>query len=409
MNETLDGARDPHPKLVWLMCLANMTYGFGYALVLVAVPQLLAARGVPEPEIAALTALAMTAALGTFLVSPLLDTLVSRRAWSVLLALGATALTAGLPFIPASGPYFAPLLALDALAISLFSSALGGWLGAALPKGCDKTVGTWFTIGNSTGFGIGALTQFWLLTHLSAGAGAAVLGAMMLAPLVLLPLVPIPASDKLGVHESFRALGRDVVQLLRQGPVLRILLLFLLPCAAFTLTNAFGGLGDDFEASAGLVDLSNGIGATVVGFVASIGARAALNRVSAPAMYLLVGALGAVFTLALMAFPHAPAVFVVAVLGENALQSFAQVSQYAIIFRSIPSGSPTASSQFGLLGTAAVVPYAYMQALDGYGYKLAGGVSGEFLMDAALSLAACLAVAVPVRRWLRAGTLEAVS
>ena len=55
------------PRRVWLLGLANMSYGYGYAVVLVTTPQLLAARGVAEPIIADLTALAMSAALGTFL------------------------------------------------------------------------------------------------------------------------------------------------------------------------------------------------------------------------------------------------------------------------------------------------------------------------------------------------------
>jgi MFS transporter, PAT family, beta-lactamase induction signal transducer AmpG len=53
-----------------------------------------------------------------------------------------------------------------------------------------------------------------------------------------------------------------------------------------------------------------------------------------------------------------------------------------------------------------VIPYAYMQMLDGYGYKLAGGVAGSFAMDAVVSLAACILLLVPVMGWLRAGKLE---
>jgi PAT family beta-lactamase induction signal transducer AmpG len=47
-----------------------------------------------------------------------------------------------------------------------------------------------------------------------------------------------------------------------------------------------------------------------------------------------------------------------------------------------------------------------MQMLDGYGYKLAGGVNGSFMMDALVSLAACTLLAVPVIHWLRSGKLE---
>jgi PAT family beta-lactamase induction signal transducer AmpG len=295
------------------------------------------------------------------------------------------------------------------LVLSLYNSAVGGWLGAALPKSSDETIGTWFTIGNSSGFGLGALTQYWLVTHTSAGLGAALVGVATLIPLAVLPLVPAADAGRKAVHESFRSLAREVVQLVRQPLVLRVLLMFILPCAAFTLTNAFGGMGPDFHATNNLVSVANGIGAVAIGLFASILARLALKWVSAPFLYLSIGIVGAAFTLGLLALPHSPATYLLAVLGENAAQSIAQVSQNAIIFRSIRQGSSLASSQFGLLSTAFVVPYVYMQGLDGFGYKLAGGVTGSFTMDALVSLAACALLFWPVLRWIASGKLEVTS
>lgn len=394
------------PKLVWLMGLINSTYGFAYAVVLVTVPQLLAARGVSEPVIAGLTGLAVAATMATFAIAPVLDTLVSRRAWSIALALTAAALTFLVLVIPMASAMLAPVLAIDALATSLYSAAVGGWLGAALPKSCDETIGTWFAIGNAFGFGLGAVCQYWLITHLAAGLGAALVAGAALLPIAILPLIPAPDADRRAVHESFANLGRDVTQLVRQPLILRIILMFVLPCAAFTLTNAFGGIGRDFHASDSLVDIANGVGSTLIGFIASLVARLLLKWLPAPLMYLAVGSLGAAFTLALLALPRTPATYVLAVLGENAAQSIAQVSQNTIVFRSIRRGSPLASSQFGMLNTAAIIPYVYMQMLDGYGYKLAGGVSGSFLTDALVSVAACALLVAPVLRWLRAGKLE---
>jgi MFS transporter, PAT family, beta-lactamase induction signal transducer AmpG len=218
--------------------------------------------------------------------------------------------------------------------------------------------------------------------------------------------MPAPDAGRRAVHESFGNLARDLAQLVRRPVVLRILLIFVLPCAAFTLTNAFGGIGRDFHASEGLVDVANGVGATVIGFVASLAARLLLKRLPAPLLYLGIGVIGAAFTLSLLALARTPTTYLMAVVGENMAQSIAQVSQNAIVFRSIPEGSPLASSQFGLLSTALVIPYAYMQMLDGYGYKLAGGVAGSFAMDALVSLAACILLLVPVMGWLRAGKLE---
>jgi PAT family beta-lactamase induction signal transducer AmpG len=394
---------------VWLMGFANATYGFGYAAVLVTAPQLLASHGVAEPVIAGMTTLALSFSLLVFAVAPVLDTLISRRAWSVGLGLVGATLTALVLLLPATSHVLGPALAADALVLSLYNAAIGGWLGAALPKSSDETIGTWFTIGNSSGFGIGALTQYWLVSHTRGGLGAALVGVATLIPLAVLPLVPATDAGRKAVYESFRTLARDVAQLVSQPLVLRVLLMFILPCAAFTLTNAFGGMGPDFHAADNLVSVANGIGAVVIGFFACILARLVLKRVSAPFLYLAIGSLGAAFTLGLLALPHSPATYLLAVLGENAAQSIAQVSQNAITFRSIRQGSPLASSQFGLLNTAAVVPYAYMQGLDGFGYKLAGGVTGSFTMDASVSLAACALLFWPVLRWSATGKLEVPS
>jgi PAT family beta-lactamase induction signal transducer AmpG len=394
---------------VWLMGFANSTYGFGYAAVLITAPQLLASRGVAEPVIAGLTTLALSSTLLVFVVAPVLDTLISRRAWSIALGLVGATLTTLVLLLPASSHFLGAALAADALVLSLYNSAVGGWLGAVLPKSSDETIGTWFTIGNSSGFGLGALTQYWLVTHTPAGLGAALVGVATLIPLAILPLVPATDAGRKAVHESFRNLARDVVQLVSQPLVLRVLLMFILPCAAFTLTNAFGGMGPDFHAADNLVSVANGIGAVVIGVFASILARLVLKRVTAPFLYLAIGSLGAAFTLGLLALPHSPATYLLAVLGENAAQSIAQVSQNAIIFRSIRQGSPLASSQFGLLSTAFVVPYVYMQGLDGFGYKLAGGVTGSFTMDASVSLAACGLLFWPVLRWIATGKLEVTS
>lgn len=402
MSEPLDA----RPRWIWLMGFANLTYGFGYAAILVTAPQLLAAHGVPQPVIAGMTALATGISLASFCLAPLLDTLVSRRTWAIGFALLAATLTTLVLLLPAGSPWLGATLAAAALALGLYNAAIGGWLGAALPKSCDATISTWFTIGNSSGFGIGALTQFWLVAHLPSGVGALSVGLATLIPLAILPIIPATDLGRKAVHESFGSLARDLKHLISQSMVLRIIAIFVLPCAAFTLTNAFGGLGPDFHASDGMVSVANGIGAVLIGMGASLLTRLILRRFPAPFVYLSIGVLGAAFTLALLALPHAPSTYLLAVLGENAAQSVAQVATSAIIFRSIRQGSQLASSQYGLLGTASSVPYSYMLALDGYGYKLAGGVTGSFMMDAGLSLAACALVFWPVMRWLSAGKLE---
>ena len=398
---------ETRPRFVWAMGMSNAAYGYAYAGVLVTMLQVMAAHGVAEPVIANYTALSGAASLATFALAPLLDTMISRRAWALVLGVLVAALTTALLAVSPTGVLVGPLMMADALALVMLTTALGGWLGAALPKDMDDTIGTWFTMGNAGGFGLGALSQYWLITTLPAPWGPLAVGVIALAPLALQPLIPSPDAGLKAVRESFGDLGRDVAVLVRQPLVLRLVVMFALPCAAFTLTNAFGGLGPDFHVSAGVVDLANGFGATVTGLAAALLARWFLRFVHGPLLYLGIGVVGALFTVTVIALPHTAPVYLVAVIGENMAQSFAQVSQNAVIFGSIRRGSPLAASQFGLLNTAALLPYSYMLALDGYGYHLIGNVAGSFWMDAVVSLAACLILLIPVRHWMRSGKLTA--
>lgn len=395
------------PRYVWAMGLTNAAYGYSFAGVLVTTPQIMAAHGVGEPVIAGLTALATMASLTTFVLAPLLDTLISRRAWALSLGLLAVGFTVAMLAVSPTGPLVGPLMMADALALVMLTTALGGWLGAALPKDMDDTIGTWFTMGNAGGFGLGALSQYWLLNTMPAPWGLVIVGALASLPLALQPLIPSPDRSLKAVRESFGDLRRDLVVLVRQPLVQRIIVMFALPCAAFTLTNAFGGLGPDFHVSPALIDTANGVGSTIAGVASAMLARVLLRFVHAPLLYLGVGIAGAAFTAIIVGLPHTPFVYVVAVIGENVAQSIAQVSQNAIQFGSIRRDSPIAASQFGLLTTAALLPYTYMQALDGYGYHLLGNVAGSFWMDAGVSLVACLLLLVPVLHWMRSGQLTA--
>lgn len=398
---------ETRPRYVWAMGLSNAAYGYAYAGVLVTMPQVMAAHGVGEPVIAELTALANFASLATFAIAPVLDTLFARRTWAVGLGLLAAVLTVAMLSASPTGALVAPLMMGDALTLVMLTTALGGWLGAALPKDMDDTIGAWFTIGNGVGFGIGALGQYWLITTLPAPIGQVVAGGVVLVPMLFFRLIPSPDHGRKAVRESFGGFIRDLTVLVRLPLVLRVIILFALPCAAFTLTNAFGGLGPDFRVSSGMVGIANGVGATVVGMGAALFGRWCLSRVHAPLLYLGIGMAGAVFTALVIGLPHSPAIYLLAVCGENIAQSIAQVSQNAIVFGSIRRGSPLAASQFGLLTTAALLPYTYMQALDGYGYHLAGNVAGSFWMDAGLSVTACILLVGPVVYWMRRGQLTA--
>jgi PAT family beta-lactamase induction signal transducer AmpG len=98
-----------------------------------------------------------------------------------------------------------------------------------------------------------------------------------------------------------------------------------------------------------------------------------------------------------------PATFAVAVVGENLFASAALAVATAIIFDTIGKNNPLAATQFAVLNAALLIPPTYMQQLDGMAYGW-GGLTGNLLMDASLSLVTCGTLALGlslVRRSVR--------
>jgi len=87
-------------------------FGFYGGILFYAVPQLLAARHIPEERIASLTGLLILPGVLSFLVAPILDVRFSRRWYATVCCALATA----------------------ALAVGLFAAALGGWLASVIPS-----------------------------------------------------------------------------------------------------------------------------------------------------------------------------------------------------------------------------------------------------------------------------------
>lgn len=394
------------PTLV--MGLTNLPFGAYGAVTLITVPQLLAARHVSEPQIAAITATAMIPTVCSFLLAPMLDVGFSRRRYALALGI----LTAVASFLALRQhedlPQLGLVLILGFFAASLFSSALAGWLSSVVPQGEAGKLAAGFTIGNIGGFGIGAILFITLLRALPGTLGAVLVSACVASPLLLLVFIPRSSSNLRGVHESFSTLGHDLAALLKQRTVVRTLILFCLPASSFALTNTLGGLGADFDASEGFVALIAGIGVTAAGIAGSLLIPKVIERLAPRLTYLAIGSLGALFTLLIIGLPKDPVVFAVTLIGQNLFQSAAFVVETTIIFQSMGSANPLAATQFAFLNAATSLPIVYMQAVDGRAYG-AGGLPTMLATDAVLSLAACTVLLTLVLWWRRSERAEAAS
>src|SRR5277367_385863 len=75
-----------HPP-IWLLGFGLWPLGVNGALLLVTMPQLLAAQHASETRIAAITAMALLPGFVSFLMAPLLDWRHSRRTWAIVFTL----------------------------------------------------------------------------------------------------------------------------------------------------------------------------------------------------------------------------------------------------------------------------------------------------------------------------------
>jgi PAT family beta-lactamase induction signal transducer AmpG len=379
------------------MGLSNSSIGLYTGVVFFAIPQMLAARHVPEGRIAGISAAAMFPYFWSVVFGPMLDVRFSRRWYATLLA----ALEAVLVVVA--------LLNLDHLAIletavvlgsaasMLSGSALGGWLSTVCPREDENRLSAWYNIANISSTGVTSVIAGELVRHLPMGMAASLLGGLVFLPAVIFLFMPAPGPDRRLAGESFAQFSREVFALLRRREVLIALLLFVSPCGSFALTNMLGGLGNDFSASPRIVSLAGGAGAIVPGVLGSLLLPLLAKRAPLRLLYLANGVAGGLFTLSLIALPHTSWSFVLALIGEFLFQAVSYATATAITLEVIGQNNPLAATTFIFLIAATNVPITYMLLVDGRGYSL-GGIAGGFAADAVASIAMCLLIGLLLTR-----------
>lgn len=377
----------------WALGLATLCNGAFSGVLVVTVPQLLAARGVPELQIASISGLSFLPGAFNFLVAPVLDVGLSRRIYALILALGLAVLTALSLNLLSNLPALAVTMFAANVCYYLYTPAIAGWFAPLLARNEEPVLGSWMSAASVAGFGCSSAAAILLLRGLPYELGVAVICMVGLAPLSLFFFVPHEPMPTLSFRDSFGPVTRNLARIVRDRHIWRMMALFAVPCATFSLTNTLSGVGRDFHASEAFVGLIGGAGTTLGGVFGALIAPLFVKRFPPLTLYIGIGVLGALFTLSLIIPARTPGLFALAMVGENVFQSAALALTYALILLSIGKNNPTASTQFALINAAWVVPIVYMPMLDGLGYDR-GGLSGNLAVDAGLSLIGCTVMAL---------------
>jgi PAT family beta-lactamase induction signal transducer AmpG len=385
---------------VWLLGFANLPLGLTGGLALLTMPQWLAGQRVPEPVIAEITTLALIPTFLVFLLGPVFDLWFSRRTYAIGSILVAASGAFGTVVSGSNLAVLGAAMVCSTLGAIANTMAIGGWFGTLVSKEKDATLGAWMNIANVGGFGLIAAVGIGLMRALPAPAAGAVLGASNLVPLLIYLRTPAPPPDRRLARESFGQFFKDLAALLKKPVVFRTLLLFAVPAASFALTNTLGGLGGDYHASERFVSLMGGAAGIGAGLVGSLLVPPIASRAPVRALYLGIGFVGAIFTLTLIIAPRTPALFGIAMTGQNVAQAAALATVNVVALQSLGKDNPFAATQFGLLLSASALPITYMQLIDGHSYGR-GGLTLMYLADGGLGLLACALMAGLLTLWAR--------
>jgi PAT family beta-lactamase induction signal transducer AmpG len=392
---------------VWLMGLSNATIGLVGGFIVLPLPQMLAAQGVPELKIAAVSAACLSPGFWVFLVGPLLDIRFTRRWYATLFAaLAGFCLTCAV--LLRGHLLLLEISVMIAYAAAVLSSnALGGWLAGVIPDVAEADsdnpnhegakLSAWTQVGLFLGNGLMAGLAAEGLRSLPLTVIAPLLGILVFLPAAIFPWIPMPGSaapdaPTRTMGASFHNLFLELRALLKRREVLPTLLLFTAPTGSFALTNQLSGVAHDFHASDAFVGRMGGAVLSLAGAIGALLLPILARRLKALPLYILIGTVGSLFTLALLILPRSPATFALAFLGENIVQALSFTAAVAICFATIGRDNPLAATQFSLLTSATVLPILYMGILDGRTYG-GHGLAGMYLVDGSLSLAACILMA----------------
>jgi hypothetical protein len=383
--------------------LALFPFGLVVGFTITALPFLLTRQGIPLGRVASTSAMVMSPTFWGFLLCPVLDTGLTRRAYCWILAVVsavcvALALALGV-MSPARLGLSEGLLLAAELGMVMYANAANGWMAEFLPDNMRGSVSGWTNVANLGGGAAGSMAVMALAPHFRMQW----IGLGLAACIVLgvLPTMVFPASRRSVFR--FRQVFTETLNTILAASCKRKCLvgfaLFLAPVGACAGINLFAGMGANFHVSEGVVVLVTGAGAAIATSVGALAGGYAANHVPRGYLYLGAGTGIVAVSLTLALTGHTLAAFIAGVVIYNALTGVVYASFNALAFQLVGRTSVVASTQLGLFTAAINAAVVYMTWADGQGFKHFG-VRGLFLVDALASAAAMVPLLLLIRREL---------
>jgi MFS transporter, PAT family, beta-lactamase induction signal transducer AmpG len=393
-----NGTKIPAP---WIVGLAVFPFGLTVGFTVTALPFLLTHLGIPLYKVAAVSATVMSPTFWGFLLQPVMDTGLTRRAYVwITVAVSAICLAGALALlsVPHLGIATALLLVAE-LSMVLYSGAISGWTAQFTPDSLRGSVSGWTNVANLGGGALGSLVVMSLLPHVSLrwlGLGVAVAIVLGAAPSLVFP-------EAVRSSFRFRQIFTDAMKATwracKTKECLTGFAVFLVPASAEAAINLFSGMGNDFHTSASTVIWVTGAGCAVTASVGSLLGGYAANHISRGRLYLGAGLVTSFVALAMALAPHTPLAFILGVLIYNGLAGVGYAAFNAFGYQLVGQNSAVASTQLGLFAASTNFAITYMTWGDGQASKHFG-VTGLLLTDSLASMISAVLLLILLRNRL---------
>ena len=378
-----------------------MPYGAFNAVITVLMPFLLRKHGVPVDRIAGVVAISAIPNFWYFLWSPVVDIGFLRRTW-VLMAAGVSAVCAwiAIVWVTASLPQLTALLFAGNIFSMLLSSSCGAVLSTTIHPLARGRASGWYNAGNLGGGALGAGAAIWLAGFTPILGLAFASAAMVFLPALAALAIFEERSPRLAPAALFRALGRDVWELLRAPATWAGLVFFLSPVGSAAITNLISSVGPDYHASDAQVAWVSGIAGGLLSALGCMLGGFICDRMSRMTAYALAGLLSAVFSAWMALGKASPFTYTGGYAGYALSAGIAYAAFTALELEVLGKRRHAAGTAYSLLGSSGNFPIAYMTWIDGVAYKRSGA-RGLMGADALANAVGALLLLVFAGAWAR--------
>ena len=402
----------PRPPRPWVYFFLFLPYGAGSAYVSVTIGALAARGGLPDGEIAGLTALFLLPHTWKFLWAPAVDWLGTPHRWYLGANLCASAAMVGTGFVALDAGHLGALRTLVFLAgcsTTLVAMATESLMAHLTPPEQKGRAAGWSQAGNVGGTTVGGLGLILADRASPAIAAASVAVALFACALPLLSMrAPPRASGQAGpgLRHAFSDLVADLrgVFVSRRGLV--ALLLCILPIGSGGASALFSAIGPDWGASTELVATANGVAAGIASILGCLAGGWLSDVLERRRAYVVAGLAVAASAFAMAFLPRTPWAYGATVLAYSFSLGLSYAAFTAFALEVIGLGA--AATKYNVLASVSNFPIYWMTTFDGWVADrhgrtamlvtdgLAGVAGGVLLLLAALVLLRRPPAAAPV-------------